>query len=192
MIVFNVRHMTAPDNEDDFEPFGRQGTKGWREAVPVTLLPIIVRRPFAPLQTYKRKKVHSIRKRLLQAKRNCTNWICRSASVTGTYPPVPEVPEGFPPTLDITYLRPYCRDGHSGLSSRQAPGYLSCWHRGKKTFDLVTVFCHRLSDYPEFRRSEPAPGALWRALHARGRPRCGRFRPAPKARLPVHYAAGVL
>ena len=175
-MLFDIRHMTAPDNENNLQPFGGQGPKRFVMAMTsLTLLPVIGQSPFAPLQADKRKQVDGVTQAFVAGKAEFDHLVFTTAVGNRHRTRLRlQMPEGFPSAQDVADFRPYHRNDHSAFSRRQSPGYLSRRHGGEKTFDLITVVCHRLSDYPEFRYQD-LHQAFFGPHHMAGIASCGAF-----------------
>ena len=139
--------MISPHDKNNLEPLRSQSSK--RLGMTVSFRPlvaIIFVRPLTSIERVKRKPVRGVAQQLITGKTKlydtalATGFGYRHSTRLGL-----KVTKGLPATLGITELSP--KHGHGGatFSSRQRLDKLSCRHRGEKTFDLIAVALHRLS-----------------------------------------------
>ena len=147
VIVLIVRLMISPHDKNNLQPLRCQSPK--RLGMTMSFRPlvaIVFVRPLTAIERVKRQPVRGVSHQLVTGKTKqydtalAAGFGYRDPSRFGL-----KVTKGLPSTLGIAQLSPKHRHDGPTFASRQRLGKLSCRHRGEKTFDLLAVALHRLS-----------------------------------------------
>jgi len=141
VVVFIVRFMVSPHNENNLQPLRPQSPKRLGMAMSFSpLIPIVSVRPLTAVERGKGKQVRSVAQMLVTGKAKLYDMAFAAGSGHRDYSRLGlKVLEGLPSTLGISQLRPDRWHQGAALSSRQRLGKLSGRGRGEKTLDPLSV-----------------------------------------------------
>ena len=143
MMLFVIRRLISPHDEDDLQPLGAEGAQGLLMGVALaTLLTVIGRRPCAIAQGKEGQLVDSMTQPLVAGKPKVHHAALATALGNRYRPCLPlEVLKGLPAARSVTQLSPQARDGPrrfchpAGCEPHQPPA----WRRKNPRSPLYTL-----------------------------------------------------